>query len=150
MKRRSFLLNTPFREISPSDSSTKFHSSLLSIIETDLGKLAGENREEKHVWVYDLDGKILAVLSFLDIGLYFHMDLVAVNESEQDLCDEVHPGYSLFTLLEDFAIKFGHAKIRLDSVADRVMYWKSHGYQMTGIGHSDKRLGQIYPMEKQL
>jgi pyruvate carboxylase len=118
--------------------------------ETNLKNLVKENREEKHVWVYDVEGKILAVLVFVDFDSYFHIDLVVTNESEQKLCDQVHPGYSLFSLLEDFAIKFGHTRIRLDSIADRVEYWKSHGYVITGIGYNVENLGRIYPMEKTL
>lgn len=150
MKRRSFLLNPPFRQIIASDSSAKFESSLLDAIGISLANLIKENKDDKHIWVYDFDGKILAVFSFLDVGTYFHMDLITINESEQKLCNEVHPGYSLFTLLEDYAVKFGHTKIRLDSIGERVEYWKSHGYQIIGMGHVDDKLGQIYPMEKQL
>lgn len=150
MKRRSFLLNPPFREIKDSDNTIKFESELLDIIGINLDTLAKGNKDDKHVWVYDFDGKILAILSFLDVGSYFHMDVVAINESEQELCKEVHPGYSLFSLLENFAVKLGHTKIRLDSISERVEYWKSYGYEMTGIGHADDKLGKIYPMEKRL
>lgn len=148
--RRQFLLNFPFREITLSDSSAKFTSSLLDAIGISFNHLIKENKDEKHVWVYNFDGKILAVLSFLDAGSYFHMDLVTINESEQELCDEIHPGYSLFALLEEFAKKFGHVKIRLDSIGDRIEYWKFHGYKIIGVGHADENLGQIYPMEKNL
>jgi hypothetical protein len=147
MKRREFFLNPPFREIIQSDSFASFESSLLVAVGTSLENLIKENREEKHVWVYDVEGKILAVLVFVDFGSYFHIDLVVTNESEQKLCDQVHPRYSL---LEDFAIKFGHTRIRLDSIADRVEYWKSHGYVITGIGYNDENLCMIYPMEKTL
>lgn len=91
--------------------------------------------------VYDFDGRVLAVLAFVDFDSYFHMDLIITNESEQDLCDQVHPEYSLYSLLEDFAVKFGHSRVRLDSIVDRVECWKSYRYEITGIGYNDENLG---------
>jgi len=150
MARKKFILNLPFREATPSDVEKNFQSKFLSSHGITFGDIVKENQNDKHVWVYELDEKILAVLSFVDTEWLFYMDLVAINELFKSLCDEVHPGFSLFSLLEDLSPGFGYSKIRLDATTKRVDYWKDHGYIMIGMPSSNSKWGKLFPMEKNL
>jgi len=115
-----------------------------------MNSLVDENKDDKHVWVYDFDGKILGIFSFIDVNSCFYMDVIASNELFPELCDETRPGFSLFSTLEDIARNLGHSYIRLDSVSYRVEYWKSYGYQVSGMPKFVEKWGQLYPMEKNL
>ena len=42
------------------------------------------------------------------------------------------------------------ALIRLDSVSDRIEYWKRQGYELTGTPSFIEKWGALYPMEKKL
>ena len=151
MSQKDFGLNPPFREIEDSDAEREFKSDFLSSHDITLSSLVEDNKTDgKHVWVYELEGKILAVLSFQDMGSYFYMDIVAINDLFPELCDEVHPGYSLFSLLEDVSPNFGYSTIRLDSTDERVSYWKGHDYELIGMPSSSDKWGQLFPMEKKL
>ena len=150
MIRKNFGLNPPFREIKPSDTTKEFESEFLDFVGITLTSFVEENKDDKYVWVYELEENILAVLSFLDMDSYFFMDIVAVNESFPDLNQEVHPGYSLFNLLEDLSPKFNYSTIRLDSTSERVSYWKKNGYEIIGMPASVNKWGKLFPMEKRL
>jgi len=150
LARKKFVLNLPFREVNPSDSKKTFRSKFLSEHGISFANLVEENQNDKYVWIYELEDQILAVLSFLDIDSFFYMDIVAINESFKSICDEVHPGFSLFSLLEDLSPAFGYSKIRLDSTSERIEYWKSYGYEMIGMPSSNDKWGKLFPMEKNL
>jgi len=150
LTRRTFNINEPFREIMPEDTQKEFRSGLLDALGISLKSLVDENHDDKHVWVYDADDKILGVLSFIDLGTEIYADIVSDNKLFPELCGESKPGRSLYVLLEDLSASIGISTIRMDSISDRVDYWtKHHGFEMTGMPHQGK-LGQVYPMEKKL
>lgn len=150
MTRKNFNLNPPFREIRNVDALKEFKSEFLETHGIDFVNLPNENKDDKYVWVYDLDDKILAVLSFLDTSTHFFMDVVFNNDLWTELCNEVHPGFSLFSMLEDLSPNFDYHKILLDSTDDRLDYWKHHGYQHRGMPYSKPKWGKLYPMQKDL
>ena len=116
MARKIFKLNEPYREITPGDAKKPFQNEFLEKAGITLTVFVKENRDDKHVWVYDFEGKILAVLSFLDTDSYFYMDVLGKNRLYDDISVDLKPGYSLVKLLEDLSPKFGYTliKIRLD------------------------------------
>lgn len=150
MQRKDFKLNEPYREIIAADKEKEFDNDFLANVGITLASLADQNKDDRYVWVYDLEGKILGILTFLDMESYFYMDMVANNRLWQNLCDELKPGFSLFKTLEDLSPIFGYSKIRLDSVSYRVDYWKSHGYEVVGMPQFKEKWGNLYPMEKKL
>ncbi|MFZ1077958.1 MAG: hypothetical protein WAN47_11075 [Nitrosotalea sp.] len=148
LERKKFKLNLPYREILSTDISHDFDNELLSAKNITLQKLYIENKDNYHVWVFESDSKILAFLSFVDEGDHFHIDMIAVNRIHDKLCDEIHPGYSLFTLLELVSLQFGYSKITLNSVQNRIGYWKSNGYEIIGPSEFSNVWGMLTPMEK--
>ncbi|MGI0047659.1 MAG: hypothetical protein ACREBB_10815 [Nitrosotalea sp.] len=150
MERKKFKLNLPYREILPTDVGHDFDNELLVAKNITLEKLYTENKHNYHVWIYELDDKILSFLSFADEGTHFHIDIVAVNRMHDELCNEVHPGYSLFTLLEMVSSQFGYHKITLNSVENRIKYWESNGYQISGPSEFSNMWGMLTPMEKKI
>jgi len=150
LERKPFVLNLPFREPQQSDALKDFQSEFLSSHNIDFPNLVSKNHDDQYVWVYDFDDKILAVLSFTDTSSDFYMDVVATNELFKQLCNETHPGFSLFSLLEDLSPSFNYSQIRLDSTSDRVEYWKRNGYELTGMPSANPIWGKLYPMTKKL
>ncbi len=148
MQRKSFKLNLPYREIVLADTYHDFDNELLHAKDITLKKLYTENKQNYHVWIYELDGKILAFLSFVDEDTHFHIDIVAVNRMYDKLCNEVHPGYSLFMLLEMISLQFGYHKITLNSVQNRIKYWESNDYKISGPSEFSNTWGMLTPMEK--
>lgn len=150
LERKRFRLNLPYREILSTDVQHDFDNELLFAKNITLQKLYTENKDNYHVWVFEFDGKVLAFLTFVDEDDHFHIDMIAVNRIHHKLCDEIHPGYSLFTLLELVSLQFGYSKITLNSVQNRIKYWKSNGYEITGPAEFGNVWGMLTPMEKKI
>lgn len=150
LARKIFKLNEPYREITPADAKKPFQNEFLEKAGITLAVFVKENHDDKHVWVYDFDGKILAVLSFLDTDSCFYMDILGKNRLHDDISIDLKPGYSLVKLLEDLSPKFGYPMIKLDSTANRVEYWKTLGYRISGTPSWNEKFGQLFPMEKKL
>jgi len=149
MERRTFELNEPYRETTFLDSIKKFESGFFDALGISLSSLVAENKDDKHVWVYEADDKILGVISFLDSESEIIVDVVSNNQLFPHLCNEVKPGRSLYLVLEDLSISFEIPKIRLESISDRVGYWKNLGFVLSGMPYAGK-VGMLYPMEKKL
>lgn len=148
LARKIFKLNEPFREITFNDTKKPFQNEFLEKAGITITAFVNENHDDKHVWVYDFDGKILAVLSFLDTGSCFYMDVLGKNRLHDDISDDLKPGFSLVKLLEDLSPKFGYSIIKLESTSNRVEYWKSQGYKITGMPSQNDKFGQLFSMEK--
>lgn len=147
MSRKEFVLNLPFREITASDGYQPFANELQPVNHVDLSSLVDLNIENRHVFVYDLDGKILGFMTFLDKGDHFHLDLVEVNRLH-DESGIVKPGFMLITLLENLSGQFGYSRITLHSTQNNIPYYQNLGYEVTGelMHHPD--YGPLTPMEK--
>lgn len=150
LERKIFRLNLPYREILSTDMQHDFDNELLLVKNITLKKLYAENKDNYHVWVFEFDDKVLAFLTFVDEGDHFHIDMIAVNRIHDKLCDELRPGYSLFTLLEIVSLQFGYSKITLNSVQNRIEYWKLNGYEITGPAEFSNVWGMLTPMEKKI
>lgn len=149
MSRKQFVLNLPFREINQSDADQPFVNELQPINHIDLSHLTDRNVGNRHVFVYDLDGKVLAFITFLDRNDHFHLDLVEVNRLHQE-SRVVKPGFMLITLVENLSKQFGHSRITLHSIQDRLPYYRNLGYEVTGDAMPDHNYGPLTPMEKAL
>lgn len=150
MERKPFRLNEPIREIDPQDILKNFSNNKLDSLGISLKTLNAENHDDKFVWVHEANEKILGVMSFLDFGTYFQIDILAKNHLEPELCDAVKPGYSLFKVLEDESVRLGYDTIRVDSASERVEYWKKYGYEIIGMPQNCEGWGEVFPMEKKL
>ena len=150
LERKIFKLNEPYRELKPEDAKKPFLNEFFENAGISLAVLVEERCGEKYVWVYDFGGKILAVLSFVDTGFCFYMDVLAKNKMYYDISEDLKPGFSLVRLLEDLSPKFGYRIIRMASVASRVEYWTAQGYRIIGMPAQNERFGQVFPMEKNL
>jgi len=72
LSRRKFALNLPFREIVPFDAGQPFANDLQPVNHIDLSYLVDKNTGNRYIFVYELDGKVLAFMTFLDIrGITF-------------------------------------------------------------------------------
>lgn len=149
MSREEFVLNLPFREINQSDGGQPFANELQPINHIDLSYLIDVNVGNRHVFVYDLDGKILGFMTFLDRGDHFHLDLVEVNRLHAE-SKEVKPGFMLISLLENLSRQFGHSRIALHSTQNNIPYYCILGYEVVGDAFQHADYGLLTPMEKSL
>lgn len=151
MARRTFTINEPFREIQQGDSIKEFESKLLTACESTLISLGLDNQGDKHVWVYDVNDKILGVLVFIDRGTEFYVDVVSNNFTiPKSVLHETKPGGSLYQVMEDVAVANKVSKITLDSIPDRVSYWQTQfGFKLSGTPFAGK-FCRLFPMEKKI
>jgi hypothetical protein len=151
MIRRIFNLNEPFREIKKEDSFKPFESKLLTACGSTLSSMYLENKDDKYVWVYDVNDEILAVISFLDRDKEFYVDLVSNNFSiPKNILSQTKPGSSLYQILEDVARMNSISKITLDSVPEMIDYWKiEFDFKQIGDPFTGK-FCKLYPMSKNL
>ncbi len=149
LSRREFALNLPFREIIPSDAAQPFANDLQPINHIDLSYLVDKNIDNRYIFVYDLDGKILAFMTFLEKRDHFHLDLVEVNRLYEE-SKTVRPGFLLITLLENLSRREGFSKVTLHSIQDRIMYYRNLDYVIAGESISDSVYGPLTPMAKSL
>ena len=139
----------PFREINQSDVDKEFTNELQPINHIDLSYLIDLNNKNRYVFVYELDEKILAFMTFLDKENHFHLDLIEANRAFYQY-KSLRAGFLLITLLENISKNLGFSKITLHSVQDRISYYNNLGYVVTGkpTYHSD--YGNLSPMQKTL
>lgn len=150
MPRRKFNLSLPFREIKPTDAKQPFANELQPINRIDLSYLVDLNVGSRHIFVYDLDGKVLGFITFLDRGDHFHIDLVEANRIHQESAGTIKPGFLLITLVENLSRQLGHSRITLHSIQERIPYYRALGYKVTGDPIQDPNYGLLSPMEKSL
>jgi hypothetical protein len=148
MARYDFQLNDPIHEIDSDYSAYNFHNEKLDSLDMSLQSLNIENEGEKYVWIHEVNDKVLGVMSFYDMRRYFQIEIVAKNNSEQELCDVTKPVYTLIQRLEDYSKRFNHKSIRVDSASERVDLWNHYGYEMIGMPQHCNGWGQVFPMEK--
>ena len=149
MSRKEFILNPPFREIEQSDVERPFANELQPTNHIDLSYLVSLNIENRHVFVYDLNGKILGFMTFLDRNDHFHLDLIEVNRLHAE-SKIAKPGFLLITLLEKLSEKFGYSRITLHSTQNNIAYYSNLGYEVSGNPIIDPNYGSLTPMEKSL
>jgi len=145
--RKKFILNLPFRQIRKSDCGKPFANDLSTINKVTLCDLVPENRKNNYVFVYDVNGDVLAFLAFHDTGTHFHLDLAETNRMfETDL----KPGRKLVLLVEEISAHLGYDKITLYSVENKISLYKCLGYRKTGKTLQDDVYGVLTEMEKPL
>ena len=149
MSRRKFVLNLPFREINPSDADQPFANELQPVNHIDLSYLVDLNTGNRYILVYELDGKVLAFMTFLDRGDHFHLDLVEVNRLHDEY-KTIRPGFLLITLLENLSKSSGHSTITLHSIQARIPYYHNLGYEVTGEPVLNPDYGPLTTMMKTL
>lgn len=149
LSRRKFALNLPFREIILSDAGQPFANDLQPINHIDLSYLVDKNIGNRYIFAYELNGKVLAFMTFLDKGDHFHLDLVEVNRLYEE-SKTVRPGFLLITLLENLSRREGFSKVTLHSIQDRISYYRNLDYVAAGESISDSVYGSLTPMEKSL
>ncbi len=141
MFRRNFILEPPYREIHFEDKSKQFKNELFPQKDV-LADLVTMNTGNVHVFVYDQDGEILAFLMFYDYKTYFHIEFVATNR----LFPSQSAGTKLIKLLEGIGKELNYSHIQLDSLEQKIPYYKALGYVDTGIpmvGNYDKTTRMI-------
>jgi len=148
MDRKTFNLNLPFREIKQEDVGILFDNELLESNGVDLAFLFEKNMGNLYVFVYELDGKVLAFIEFIDTGTHFHLDLVETNRLFPT--PSLKPGGKLILLLELISKQNNYSKITLNSVQNKVEYYKKLGYTKTGETIPNVAYGPLTKMEKTL
>lgn len=108
------------------------------------------NAENRHVFVYEFEGKILCVLVFDDKGDHFYLNLIENNEIYENECDEINPAPKILRYVEEFSKSLGHIKIRLDSIEQIVPYYEALGYSSMGRTESHDVYGILIKMSKSL
>ena len=100
MKRKSIPENGPFRYIRKDDIEQSFDNRLRSLNNLELSDFYNYNVENRHVFVYDFDNRVLRVLVFDDNDDHFYLNLIENNEVYGKECDEVNPAPKLITYVE--------------------------------------------------
>lgn len=147
--RKDILVELPFREILSKDADQEFYNELFPKNRVDLSFLADKNTHNRHVLVYDFDGKVLGFMTFLDMGDHFHLDLVENNRLFHETA-LYKPGSQFIMLLDGVSREFGYGRITLNSVQDRVLYYEKHGFEISGASYADPSYGLQMPMTKQV
>ena len=110
-----------------------------------LSDLVPMNAVNRHVFVHDQDGDIMAFLMFDDNDTFFHIEFVAVNRLVQSQTS----GTKLILLLEELGKTLNYTSIELYSLEQKIQYYESLGFTDTGIpqvGH----YGKMSKMKKSL
>lgn len=145
MTRRSLNLNPPYREIESADGKIEFWNRLTPKNQIDLSYLVDMNVGNRYVLVYEIDGKILGFMTFLDQDDHLHLDLIERNE----LIEESHGvGFNLMMLLEIIASNFGYSRIMLSSTEENIEYYQALDYEIIGSSFDNPDYGRLTPMEK--
>ena len=145
MSGREFGLNLPFGEIIPSDAGQPFADDLQPVNHIDLSYPVDKNIGSRYILVYELGGKILTFMTFLDKVDHFHLDLAEVNRLYKE-SKTVRPGFLLITLLENMSRREGFSKVTLYSVQGRIPYYCNLDYVAAGEPVSDSVYGPLTPM----
>ena len=148
-QRRIFTFTPPIREFRFSDGEQAFQNEFQGPNTDVLSALDSMNVENRYVIVYELDGKILGFLTFLDRGDHFHLDLVEANRFYPE-SNIVKPGPSLIVFVEGLSRAQGFNKITLDSTQDNIGLYTGLGYHRNGDDFDNPDYGTLTPMEKDL
>lgn len=148
-QRKIFNFTPPIREIVPQDGEQSFQNEFQESNTDVLDKLTNMNIENRYVIVYELNGKILGFLTFLDKGDHFHLDLVETNRLH-DESNIVKPGPSLLVVMEGISRTFGFNKISLHSTQKNLDLYHGLGYSISGNDFNHPTYGILTPMEKSL
>lgn len=147
MARRLLNLNPPYRQIKDADGKKEFWNRLSPKNRIDLSYLVDLNIGNRYVIVYEVGGKILGFMTFLDLGDHLHLDLIERNE----LIEESHGvGFNLMMLLEILASSFGYSRITLLSTQENIRYYKALDYETIGPSFNNPDYGILTPMGKRL
>ncbi|WP_161939668.1 GNAT family N-acetyltransferase [Picrophilus oshimae] len=76
----------------------------------------------------------------------FHVELISVDQRFQ----KRGLGTSMLHLAEKIALKYGFTEIRLDSVEDKVEFYRDLGYTEYGEMFYDYEWGNLQPMKKKI
>jgi hypothetical protein len=144
MSRRNFILNPPYREILSSDSTKSFQNELFGN-RNIISELIQNNKNERHVWVYENNNEIEACIIFDDQDVSFHVEFLLSNR----LIKSQSSGSKLIMLLEDIGKELGYAKIELWALEQKIPYYKKHDYIDTKK-NSSGRFGSMNYMYKDL
>jgi hypothetical protein len=100
LKRRSIPEKGSFRYMRKTDLGQPFDNRLKSLNVLELADFFKHNVDNRHVFVYEFDDKILCVLVFDDKGDHFYLNLIENNEIYEKECDEVNPAPKLIRYVE--------------------------------------------------
>jgi hypothetical protein len=148
-QRKQFKFTLPIREIQESDADQEFTNELQPKNDVDLAYLVENNHGRRHVIVHDIDGKVMAFLTFIDRDDHFHLDLVETNRIHPESA-QLNPGIALILTLEGMSRTFGFNRITLHSTPERIpLYQDRLGYVITGeaVYNSDYDM-MLTPMTK--
>jgi hypothetical protein len=148
MVRKNFILTPPYREITNADGTKRFTNELFDNNNPlTLQDLVQANHDDQYVIVYEQNGNVLAFLLFEEKNTYVYLNLVATNR----LFDSgLQPGTKLVELLDVITKNFGHNRIELYSVQDKIEYYEELGYQNIGEIECDSVYGEVTKMVKLL
>ncbi len=146
--RREIPENGPFRYICKDDTRQPFDNRLKSLNDLELDDFYNHNTANRHVFVYEFDGKILCVLVFDDMGDHFYLNLIENNSACEKECDLMNPAPKLIGYVERVAKHFGHEKIRLDALEQLVPYYEKLGYLSMNEDEYHKDYGLLTKMAK--
>jgi hypothetical protein len=137
----------PFRYIHKADTVQTFDNRLRSLNNLELGDFYSHNIENRHVFVYEFDGRILCILVFDDKYDHFYLNLIENNQFYEKECDMINPAPKLISYVEKIAKSYGHKKIRLDALEQLVPYYTKLGYfSMNKVRH--RKYGVLVKMMK--
>jgi histone acetyltransferase (RNA polymerase elongator complex component) len=144
MTRKTFILTPPYREITNSDTTKPFTNQLFPQGNI-LSSFLRDNTDNTHIFVFDQDDEIKALMMFDDNETYFHVEFLLANA--------LHPhqkaGTKLLLLLEGLATTLNYDRIELWSLSGMIQYYSALGYTNTGLSDVG-RYGEMYKMVKSL
>ncbi len=103
------------------------------------------NTENTHVFVYDDNDEILAIMVFHDFGSFFHVEYLMANR----LFNPQTAGTKLIFLLEDLGKTLGYDHIELDALVKKIQYYEALGYAEVGV-IQEGEYGKMSKMSKSL
>ncbi|QLH09290.1 hypothetical protein [Candidatus Nitrosotenuis sp. DW1] len=98
--RRPIPENGPFRYIRKDDTIQPFDNRLKSLNNLELSDFYNHNIANRHVFVYEFEGKILCILVFDDKGDHFYLNLIENNKVHEKECDRMNPAPKLIRYVE--------------------------------------------------
>jgi hypothetical protein len=150
MIRKSIPQIGPFRYICKTDIDQPLENRLKSLNNLELNNFFEHNAKNRHVFVYEFEGKILCILVFDDKGDHFYLNLIENNEIYEMECDEINPASKLIRYVEKVSKSLGYDKIRLDALEQLVPYYEELGYSPINETYYHKDYGLLVKMKKLL
>jgi len=144
LPRRTFVLNLPYREILHEDKTKPFTNPLFPQGNI-LTSFLRDNTDNTHVFIFDQDNEIKALMMFDDNETYFHVEFLLSNT----LQPRQKAGTKLLLLLENLATTLNYDRIELWSLSAIIPYYSALGYTNTGLSDVG-RYGEMYKMVKSL